>query len=293
MSTPSQWSLTADAARHITPGFMLDHLRTNPLTRACYPTAFGFYPKATAHKMQRKIHSDNLLIYCAQGSGYVSTQHFQGSVVQGDVVLLPAGHAHEYHASQSDPWTIYWVHFDGLQAHQLVQELDFDPEQVVVSVGQQPLLIGDFNRLLSLRQSGYQHSVFNYAAALTRQILYLLALKIRSTNMINRHNFNLDAIKSIMLENIHGELHLDTLAASTQLSRYHFAAKYKKLTGISPIKHFIHLKMEHACYLIDSSNDSAKQVSAQLGYADPLYFSRLFKKVIGLSPSDYRKRLRG
>lgn len=293
MSTTSQWPLTSNAVRQITPGFMLEHLKQNPLTRACYPTAFGYYPNAIDHKMRRVQHSDNLLIYCDQGNGHIQTEDFYGRVKQGDVILLPSGHAHEYWASSEDPWSIYWVHFDGLQAHQLIEELDFDPEQAVASIGRQPLLASDFNRLLSLRQSGYRHSVFNYAAALTRQILYFLALQIRSSNTLKRHNFNLDALRSLMLENIHGDLDLDTMAASAQLSRHHFADKYKKLTGISPIKHFIHLKMERACYLLDSSNDSAKQVSAQLGYTDPLYFSRIFKKVIGISPTEYRKNLRG
>jgi len=293
VSTTSTWPLTSSAARQVTPGFMLEHLRQNPLTRACYPTAFGYYPQAAGHKMQRHKHSDNLLIYCDQGLGHIRTAQFSGDVHQGDVIVLPSGHSHEYWANADDPWTIYWLHFDGLQAHQLIEELDFNADRAIASIGQQPLLASDFNRLLSLRQSGYRHSVFNYAAALTRQILYFLALQIRSSNTLKRHNFNLDALRSLMLENIDGELDLDTMAACVQLSRHHFAEKYKKLTGISPVKHFIHLKMERACYLLDSGNDSAKQVSAQLGYSDPLYFSRLFKKVIGLSPSAYRKNLRG
>lgn len=293
MSTTSQWPLTSDAARHITPGFILEHLQDNPLTRACYPTAFGYYPKAAGHKMTRAEHSDNLLIYCEQGCGFIRTPDFKGAVRHGDIILLPAGQSHEYFANLDDPWSIYWVHFDGLQAQQLIQELNFDQQQLVINIGQQPFLASDFNRLLSLRQGGYRPSVFNYAAAITRQILYFLALQIHSKTLEGHKNFNLDALKSLMLDHIDGELDLDTLAASTQLSRYHFSAKYKKLTGISPIKHFIHLKMERACYLLDTSNDSAKQVSLILGYNDPLYFSRLFKKVIGLSPSDYRKRLRG
>jgi AraC-like DNA-binding protein len=293
MSKPSQWPLTHPAVRQVTPGFMLRHLQQNPLTRACYPTAFGYYPEAFGHHMQRQRHSDNLLIYCTDGIGHVETTYYQGPVKAGDILLLPRGQIHQYHADANQPWTIYWVHFEGLQAHQLIAEFKFEPDQALVSIGQQPLLLSDLKRLLSLRQSGYRHSVYNYAAALTRQILYFLALEIRSRNSMQRHNFNLDAVQSLMLENIDGELNLETLASSAQLSPNHFANKYKKLTGISPIKHFIHLKMERACYLLDTSHRSAKQISAELGYTDPLYFSRLFKKVIGLSPSDYRQQQHG
>lgn len=297
MSTPSQWPLTPDAVRQITPGFLRRHLQANLLTRACYPTAFGYYPRARGHRMERPQHNDNLLIYCAEGRGHIHTEHFSGQAQQGDVILLPAGQPHRYHADGTDPWTIYWVHFDGSQTRQLIEELAFDPDNVITTIGQQPLLEGDFKRLLSLRQSGYRHTAFsytyNYAAALTRQILQFLALQIRSSSQSKQANFNLDRLQSLMLENIDGDLDLDTLAAATQLSRHHFAAKYKKLTGISPIRHFIHLKMERACYLLDVSHDSVKTVGAQLGYSDPLYFSRIFKKVIGLAPSEYRMRLKG
>lgn len=297
MSTTSQWPLTPDAARQITPGYIRKHLQANPLTRACFPTAYGYYPRASGHSMQREEHNDNLMIYCAEGCGHIRSEHFSGTARQGDIILLPAGQPHQYQADADDPWTIYWVHFDGMQTRQLIEELAFDPENLIISIGQQPLLEGDFKRLLSLRQGSYRHTVFNYtfnyAAALTRQILQFLALQIRTSTQTRQPNFNLDQLQSLMLENIDGELDLDTLAASTKLSRHHFAAKYKKLTGISPIRHFNHLKMERACYLLDVSNESVKTVGARLGYSDPLYFSRIFKKVIGLAPSEYRMRLKG
>jgi AraC-like DNA-binding protein len=69
--------------------------------------------------------------------------------------------------------------------------------------------------------------------------------------------------------------------------------KYKALTGYSPIQHFIHMKMERACYLLDSGQQPVGEVAERLGYQDAQYFSRLFKKVVGLSPSDYRQLTRG
>ena len=293
MSSPSRWPLTFDAVRQITPEFMLEHLRRNPLTRACYPTASGYYPRAYGHYVDRPIHDDNLLIYCVDGSGELTTGSFSSTIAKGDLLLLPEGVAHSYRACNRRPWSIYWLHFEGLHAGQLFQELDYSCERPVTQLGLSPILTSDLKRLLSLRQSGYQENVFNYAAALVRQILHFLALEIRSSNTTHRHNFNLDALHSLMLENLHGELDLDTLAASVNLSRHHFASKYKKLTGTAPIRHFIHLKMERACYLLDISPASIKEVAGQLGFSDPLYFSRQFRKVMGLSPSDYRKRQRG
>lgn len=293
MSNTSQWPLTERAVRQITPNFVLNQLQRNALTRACYPTAFGYYPNAQGHAMQRDQHTDCLLIYCVDGAGYIQTEKLNCAIKAGDVALLPPGTAHYYRADDEKPWSIYWLHFSGQQMQQLIIELDFQADQIAAPIGLRPLLISDFKRLIGLQRNGYRQPVYNYAAAITRQILHFLALEIRSHNQQHKHNFNIEALQQTMLDSILGELDLDTLATQTGLSRNHFANKYKKLTGISPIKHFINLKMEHACHLLDISNRSAKQISNDLGYNDPLYFSRVFKKVIGISPTEYRQRQRG
>lgn len=100
---------------------------------------------------------------------------------------------------------------------------------------------------------------------------------------------NLDETRSFMQQHIRGQINFDTLAKHSRQSKYHFSKYFKAMTGHSPIQYFINIKMQHACYLLDSSQQSVKQVAAVLGYDDAYYFSRLFKKVIGLSPDQYRK----
>ena len=73
------------------------------------------------------------------------------------------------------------------------------------------------------------------------------------------------------------------------MSKYHFIKKFKAWSGQSPIQYFIHMKIQRACYLLDSTAMSVKEVAATLGYDDMYYFSRLFKKVLGIAPSDYRR----
>src|SRR5690606_37675712 len=104
---------------------------------------------------------------------------------------------------------------------------------------------------------------------------------------------DLAAIQTVMEENLHGDLDLATLAQQAHLSKYHFSKRYKALTGYSPIQHFIHLKMERACYLLDVSSQSVSAVAAAMGYEDAHYFSRLFRKVTGVSPLQYRQLERG
>lgn len=293
MSAPSKWPLPVDGIRFLTPAFMLQKLSRHPLTRECYPTAIGYYPLALSHRMERERHDDNLLIYCLDGLGYAGTAHWSGRVGAGDLLLLPQGVAHHYHANAQHPWSIYWVHFQGSSTAVFNQYLGYREGGCPVSrAGGSPQLAAHFRGLLEVHRTGYNTRAFINAANQLRHLITLLALEIRRSQANNQRSFNLAAIQGFMLENLSRQLDLDTLAAVANLSRYHFSNKYKALTGYSPVKHFLNMKMEHACHLLDSSELSIKGIATALGYDDPLYFSRLFHKTVGMSPSSYRNSVR-
>jgi transcriptional regulator GlxA family with amidase domain len=149
-----------------------------------------------------------------------------------------------------------------------------------------------FNSLLSVRRTGYSSSAFINAANQLRHLLTQFAMESRRAQAQHQGTLDLDSIQAYMQDNIHAQLELEDLAAVAHLSKFHFSNRYKALTGYSPIKHFLHMKIEYACQLLDSSELSVKAIAAELGYPDPLYFSRLFSKTMGLSPRAYRSSVR-
>lgn len=104
------------------------------------------------------------------------------------------------------------------------------------------------------------------------------------------HDYGIDLtrIEALMQSHLNGELDLDTIAAEANLSKFHFSRQFKALTGSSPIHRFIELKLQRACHLLDTTSMPIKAIALQLGYDDPYYFSRLFRREIGLSPKNYR-----
>jgi len=292
MSAPSKWPLPAAGIRFMSPGFMIEKLARHPLTKDCYPTAMGYYPEAAGHQMRRSRHDDNLLIYCVSGKGRLEAGEWRGAIRAGQVVLLPQGLPHHYEAQKRDPWSLYWVHFQGASTGIFTQYLGFREHNPVVEAGVSPVLIGAFNSLMEVRRTGYSTRAFINAANELRHLFTQAALEIRAHQGRGNPNFNLGQVQGFMLEHIDQPLSLDALAASANLSKYHFSNRYKQLTGYSPIKHFLNMKMEYACQLLDSTDLNVQAVAAATGYEDPLYFSRLFSKTVGLSPRAYRASIR-
>ncbi|MCB1846872.1 MAG: AraC family ligand binding domain-containing protein, partial [Halieaceae bacterium] len=228
MSAPSKWPLPEHGIRFLTPGFMLNKLARHPLTRECYPAAMGYYPEARSHRVERLRHDDNLLIYCVDGIGHASTGSWSGRVSAGDILLLPQGVSHSYHADDARPWSIYWVHFQGGSTAVFNQYLGYrEGRNPVTRVGVAPQLVAHFRGLLAVHRTGYNTRAFINAANQLRHLFTQVALEMRRARADSQQGFKLETVQSFMLEHLAQPLDLDTLAAAANLSKYHFATKYK------------------------------------------------------------------
>ena len=73
------------------------------------------------------------------------------------------------------------------------------------------------------------------------------------------------------------------------MSEYHFSRLFKKATGRSPSQCFIRLRMAKARQLLLETDQSIIDIGLEVGYGSPSHFSQVFKREVGVKPSDYRK----
>lgn len=279
----SGWPLPPSGVRFLLPSFLVESLQTHPLAADCHPLALGYYPHAHQHRMARAEPDNYLLLYCHRGAGSAELEGQRWPVPAGSVVLLPPGRAHAYEADPANPWSIYWVHFAGRAAASHAEWLGRG--QVVQALEPSPAVVAEFETLLRLRQSGYSLRSLVAGACRLKALLTLLAAQ---PARVETRRGDLQAALQLMQHRVQAQLSLDELAEAAGLSRFHLVRKFHEVTGHSPIQHFIHLKMQAACQRLDGSHDSVKAIAVALGYDDAYYFSRLFKRVIGLSPQQYR-----
>ncbi|MGE5614302.1 MAG: helix-turn-helix domain-containing protein [Bacillota bacterium] len=96
-----------------------------------------------------------------------------------------------------------------------------------------------------------------------------------------------------MGRNIDRLLALRDLTSCSKRSKTQLTDIFKEKTGYSPIDFFIRLKIQKACLLLDFTDMPVSEVASSVGYTDQYYFSRIFKKITGKPPSDYRKIKKG
>ncbi|MBU2917341.1 AraC family transcriptional regulator [Psychrosphaera sp. F3M07] len=288
MSAPSNWPLPKSSIRYLIPKPMIEQLELNVVSRGLFPLAFGYYENAHNHAIKRLEHTDHLLIFCCAGKGTISSPHYNQTIVENDILMIPKGTTHHYKADSKDPWSIYWVHMDGHLFMQFMDIIGLNKSQLKIQILNPIQIKNEFEQLMETRHQGYQLNSFILAANILKKILSLLTMQLPALHVTPQKDFNLITFNAFLEENITKQLSLDEMASYMGLSKFHFAKKFQTATGISPVKYFLEIKIQHACGLLDRSSKSIKDVAAVLGYDDPYYFSRLFKNVMGLSPKQYR-----
>lgn len=109
-----------------------------------------------------------------------------------------------------------------------------------------------------------------------------------STTLSRAGNPAVQAAKSFMWENYTHRLTLGEIAGHVHLNPQYFSVLFKRETGQSVVDHLTHLRLEQAKVLLKDTILPINQVAGQVGYEDPDYFSRLFRKINGMSPRQYR-----
>ena len=82
---------------------------------------------------------------------------------------------------------------------------------------------------------------------------------------------------------------LEELAREANLSSPHFTALCRRQTGMPPLSLLIRLRLQRAMDLLQHGNHNVAEAARAVGYEDPFYFSRLFRKHIGVTPSSCRQ----
>ncbi len=257
------------------------------------PSDVGHYPRAEAHYVERPSGAAQLvLIYCVRGRGWLRMDQ-TWRIGPGQALAIPPGTPHAYGADEDDPWTIYWVHMAGLKARRAGRLLTDRAGAPVFTVGLDPALPPLFEEILDLLGQGYTAPRLEWASACLAQLVAAFSAAAGRDPRGAGPDERLERVIETMHRRLGDRLSVAGLAAEAALSPSHFSAVFRRKTGFAPLDFFLRLKMQRACHLLDSTGLPVKAIAAEIGFEDPLYFSRAFRRVHACSPTEYRAARKG
>ncbi|MBU0475326.1 MAG: AraC family transcriptional regulator [Bacteroidetes bacterium] len=279
----------------ILPKQVIKECNDHPVIGNLYVTDIGVYPCAKEHFRKREEGCEQyILIYCTSGKGWIKFNKKKVIVNENEFFILPPNISHTYGADSKSPWSIYWLHFSGSKAdyfNDIAGKVIKITISKIARVEDRAIL---FEEIFQNLEMGY--SIENLEYSNLSLWHFLASFKFISQFRHLRKIQTRDPVENSILfmkNNLRINLTLEMISAQGGLSSSHFSTLFRSRTGRSPIDYFINLKIQHACHILDTTKMRIKEVSQYLSYDDPYYFSRIFSKIMGISPIAYRKLEKG
>ena len=236
--------------------------------------------------------NDYQLLYIAAGKGEF---YFKGSkeptiVTKGNMILFRPGEPQVYYYYAVDKTEVYWVHFTGWKVEEYLERYELPHDENVFYTGVSPDYPWIYNQMIRELQlqrvnhedmiSLYMHHIF---ITINRYIKERRETKNDTINDIERaaHYFKDNYNKQISIEQ-YAEEHL--------MSVNWFIHSFKSVMKMSPMQYIISLRIAIAKGYLENSTKNITEISNEVGYENALYFSRLFRKYTGMTPTEYRKK---
>ena len=266
----------------------------HPIVKHLYITDIGYFPNAQHHYRHRPEGAkQHLLIYCTSGQGWARIDKQVYKIAAGDFILLPAQVHHEYGADENSPWTIYWIHFQGSDSKSFLDVMMNKMGSPLAPISFQQNRLHLFEEMYTNLEKGYSIDNVCYANLCLRYFLATCCFDGNYNYKVTKEKKDvIDQCISYMQEHIDRSLTLTDIAGAVSLSQSHLTTLFKKKTGFSLIEYFNQLKTQRACQYLLFTDLRVNEIADKLGFEDPYYFSRMFTKVIGVSPVKYRSKRR-
>lgn len=250
----------------------------------------GYYPKASGHYTYRKKGlPENFLFYCVDGKGWYKLGDKQFKVGPNEFFILPQHVEHSYGCDDDNPWTIYWVHFGGeyLPEFNAMHATKECMKPTYIKSNEEIFTL--FTRIYKTLELGYSTDNLMFANMCLSHFITLFIYNARHTTQIPHDSTDcIDSAIVFMQEHISENITLNELCQHYNYSPSRFSGLFKQKTGYAPIDYFIQMKMQKASQQLALTTRSIKDIAMSMGFDDPYYFSRRFRKIIGVPPTTYR-----
>lgn len=244
------------------------------------------------HRIERETYPGHELILCLGGRGWLRIAGKKHEVGPGSLVWINCHHPHAYGAVSRDPWELYWMRIEGRSLDRISELLQIRSQPVFDKFNARSAAL-EFERAFDFMVGTRPSDAALTSAAVAAIIGIVFDARLSEPGLIQPE---LPPAVQKALERMRLYFHLPMrvaeLAQLSGMSESHFSRQFKSALGTSPIDWLRRERIHQAKRRLIESDDPVKEIARQVGYHDQFFFSKDFKKMTKLTPTQFREQER-
>ncbi|QHW33501.1 AraC family transcriptional regulator [Paenibacillus rhizovicinus] len=239
------------------------------------------------------IRDNHLIHYIMKGKGFFECRGRRYEVKQGEIFAIAPGELTYYETEPADPWTFCWIGFGGRRSKELLQRAGVSVDEPVRYIQEGDGIPGYVGVLLETLEA---YPSRDLPASKIHGALYNIFAVLETSYLASRPQLparteTADYVgKALRFFETHYQIPTITIkdiADYVGLERTYFTKQFTKATGESPQQYLIKYRIDQAQRLLATTDMTIGQVGKSVGIVELAYFSRLYKKVVGVAPKQH------
>ena len=245
------------------------------------------------YRVERHSYPGHDLLFCVDGAGSVRCGEKVFAVAAGQLAWIDCAQPHAHWADPRAPWELLWLRIDGQPSRLFADALNVREGPVFTCPGDGKLFFLPIFALLRQRPLAIDAALHEAVTSLTAG---LFASRQPAAGEGKPLEEGVDSKLRPVLARLRRQPNrvwkVEELARLSGLSVPHFFRRFRQVVGSSPIDWIRRERVNQAKRQLIENDVPIRDIALALGYRDPFYFSRDFKKLTGLSPRQYRRQER-
>lgn len=245
-------------------------------------TGYNKVPRGLLQSMTRDLY---IIHYVLSGKGVFMNEPFGA----GDGYIVVPNEKEVIVADKEDPYESCWIMFRGADAHLLLKECGLPTHNGVFRFENNAECI----RIIQKNLADASENPFAENAKMYAAFYELLALHMEANarNLTSPKSDITENVARFIRENYTHTVKISELAEKNFISQSHLILLFHARYGVSPQEYLLSARIDRAKELLKNKEESIKSVALSVGIENSLYFSRLFKKKTGVTPTEFAKRV--
>jgi AraC-like DNA-binding protein len=251
-----------------------------------YPYRREDHPEKFVTNGERcRVLNEFQFLYISNGGGRLRTFEGEFTLMPGSLAVLVPGEKHRYAPDPETGWTEYWIGFTGDIPAYWIKQGDLEKIITVHTILNQKEMLIPFEEAVGFVRNGNYAVKPLTASCVMRIFAYLLEDRYER---LTRNNYDIiEQAKHIIEKNVYHPMDMEGLIKILDISYQMLLDQFREKIGMTPYQYFLQRKIDKAKELLLEGTLSIKEISYKLSFNSPYYFSRLFKRKTGVSPSQW------